>query len=249
MDGFRGLVIHVPAFAEEMNKSRPMTACAARELAMGGYGVLQMDLLGCGDSTGDFGDASWGAWIDDVLAGVNWARRQTHTPLWLWGLRGGALLASAVTHAIAEQASLLLWQPVLSGKAHLTQFLRLKLAADVLDGGAERGAMRRTRELLDAGESIEVAGYRMSSDLAGALGTATFDPAATVRHVKWFEIGATAGAPGSPLPVSEAKIDALRAGGRTVEFVSVPGPSFWQSVETERCEALIEATIGAMTLA
>ncbi|HZL25229.1 MAG TPA: hydrolase 2, exosortase A system-associated [Acidobacteriaceae bacterium] len=242
--GMRGLVVHVPAFAEEMNKARPMTAWAGRDLAGRGFGTLQIDLLGCGDSSGDFGDASWEAWIDDIVAGIAWARLRTNAPLWLWGLRGGALLASAVTHAIAEPTSLLLWQPVLSGKAHLTQFLRLKLAADLLDGGAERGAMQRMREKLRAGDNIEIAGYRLSSDLARGLDGAAFDPAAMVRDVIWLEVGATADA--TPNPVAQAKIDALRARGCTVTFHAVAGPGFWHSVETERCAALIEATSETM---
>src|SRR5687768_8838655 len=55
----RALVVYVHPFAEEMNKSRRMAALQARALAASGHAVLQIDLLGCGDSSGDFGDASW----------------------------------------------------------------------------------------------------------------------------------------------------------------------------------------------
>ena len=54
-----GLVVHAPAFAEEMNKSRRMVALQARALAEDGLAVLLVDPLGCGDSPGDFGDATW----------------------------------------------------------------------------------------------------------------------------------------------------------------------------------------------
>ena len=50
----RGAVLHLHAFAEEMNKSRRMVALQARALAEAGFAVLQIDLHGCGDSGGDF---------------------------------------------------------------------------------------------------------------------------------------------------------------------------------------------------
>ena len=44
-------------FCEEMNKARRMAALQSRRLAALGYSVLQIDLFGCGDSSGDFADA------------------------------------------------------------------------------------------------------------------------------------------------------------------------------------------------
>ncbi|WP_229425321.1 hypothetical protein [Massilia sp. Se16.2.3] len=54
----RGALVYVHPFAEEMNRSRRMAALQARALAARGIGVLQLDLHGCGDSVGDFGDAT-----------------------------------------------------------------------------------------------------------------------------------------------------------------------------------------------
>ena len=100
----RGQVLYVHPLAEEMNKSRRMAAQQARALSTAGFAVLQIDLLGCGDSSGDFGDATWSAWIDDVLAACHWLRiRRTSVnsagstksvPLWLWGLRSGCFGAA-----------------------------------------------------------------------------------------------------------------------------------------------------------
>src|SRR5262245_3855900 len=63
----RGTVLHVHPFAEEMNKSRRMAALHARALAGAGFEVLQVDLAGCGDSSGEFGDATWDDWVADVV--------------------------------------------------------------------------------------------------------------------------------------------------------------------------------------
>ena len=84
-------MLYLHPFAEEMNKSRRMAALACRALAEAGHAVLQIDLRGCGDSSADFGDASWGDWQDDVRLGLAWldAHTPADAPLWLWGLRAG----------------------------------------------------------------------------------------------------------------------------------------------------------------
>jgi len=248
VDGaLRGRVVHVPAFAEEMNRCRPMTALAARRLAAGGYGVLQIDLFGCGDSSGDFGDASWDAWIADIVAAIEWTRGEADAPLWLWGLRGGAPLASAVTHATGCKTSLLLWQPVLSGRSHLTQFLRMKLASGMLADGADstvRGGTQALRAQLQQGASVEIAGYRLSPALAAGMDRADCAFAPTADTIVWLEVSAAA----DPvlLPASQAAVDALRQRGVRVQAKAVTGPGFWQTVETQMCAALVDATVAAM---
>ena len=106
----RGLVLYIHPFAEEMNKARRMAALQARALAQGGYSVLQIDLSGCGDSSGDFGDATWKGWVNDVVQGCHWLRGQSNiqsaasdnVPLWLWGLRAGCLLAVEASGQLVE---------------------------------------------------------------------------------------------------------------------------------------------------
>ena len=66
----RGRLLYLHPFAEEMNKSRRMAALACRALAAAGFAVLQIDLRGCGDSSADFGDASWADWQADVRVGM-----------------------------------------------------------------------------------------------------------------------------------------------------------------------------------
>ncbi|MTV55832.1 serine aminopeptidase domain-containing protein, partial [Pseudoduganella buxea] len=128
-DACRGAIVYLHPFAEEMNKSRRMAALGAAALAADGYAVLQIDLHGCGDSAGDFGDATWESWLDDVARARRWLQRElgdrlTEVPA-LWGLRLGALLAlDAARRAPEPPSALLLWQPVTSGAVLLTQFLR-----------------------------------------------------------------------------------------------------------------------------
>ena len=57
--------------------------------------VLLSDLAGCGDSSGDFADASWDLWLEDINQAARWmTARYASAPLWIWGLRSGCLLAA-----------------------------------------------------------------------------------------------------------------------------------------------------------
>lgn len=238
-----GSVVFVHPFAEEMNKSRRMAARMARLLAGEGWRVAQRDLAGCGDSAGDFGDASWQAWIDDIDAELA-ATGDPAQPVWLWCLRAGALLAPAVAKS-RPQLNLLLWQPVLSGAQHLQQFLRLHAGARIVgsapaDDGAPSPAQR-----LKAGETVEVGGYRIGPALATGLQQAGFALApGHAGRVVALEVSADA-AP-SPSPLLQRLVEQGRAVGSAVEAEVLSGPPFWQTQEIEDCEPLLERTLARL---
>lgn len=239
----RGAVVYVHPFAEEMNKSRRMAALQARALAAAGYAVLQIDLHGCGDSSGDFGDASWESWIEDVVLAYAWLQQHSDGDLWLWGLRSGCLLVGEAAARISQPCKLLLWQPVVSGKQFLQQFLRLKLAGEML-GGDGKGVMDRLRDQLAQGESVEIAGYLLSPGLASGLERAELLPAAQCARIEWIELS---GKPdGSLSPLASARIEKWLAAGRNARGHLVCGPAFWQTAEIAECPALLEASILAM---
>jgi exosortase A-associated hydrolase 2 len=239
----RGAVVYVHPFAEEMNKSRRMAALQSRALAEAGHAVLQIDLLGCGDSSGDFGDATWQAWVDDVVHACHWMQARASAPLWLWGLRAGGLVAAEAARQLNEPSRLLLWQPATSGKLVLQQFLRLKVAADMLSGQA-KGAMQALHAQLAAGHAVEVAGYSLSPELASGLERATLQPCDRVRRVEWIELSTRADA--ELAPASATAVAQWQAAGSTVTSQVVGGPSFWQTSEIEEAPALLGATLAAL---
>src|SRR5688572_11677189 len=87
----RGVVLLLPPFAEEMNKSRRMCALLAHGLAADGWRVVRIDLFGCGDSAGLLRDATWAQWCDDLRSELDRHLCAKAPSLWLWGLRAGAL--------------------------------------------------------------------------------------------------------------------------------------------------------------
>ncbi|MBC7680866.1 MAG: hydrolase 2, exosortase A system-associated, partial [Ferruginibacter sp.] len=193
----RGLVAYVHPFAEEMNKSRRMAALQARALAAQGYAVLQLDLLGCGDSSGDFGDATWQAWVNDTVQACHWLRLQNDAPLWLWGLRAGCLLAAQAAAQLHEACNFLFWAPTPAGKPLLQQFLRLKAAVDLTSGNA-KAIMDGLRQQLAAGESVDIAGYTLSAALASGMEQATLAAPPAAGRLEWLDLATQSDARLSP---------------------------------------------------
>lgn len=241
------LVVYVHPFAEEMNKARRMAALQSAALADAGCSVLQMDLLGCGDSAGDFGDASWDAWVNDVVAACaiahqRYAQAWPDAPrptLWLWGLRAGCLLASAAAARMTEPCNFLFWQPAASGKLVLQQFLRLKVAAS-LGQADSRAVAEQLRTDLAAQRTVEVAGYRLAPRLAVGLQQAQLDPPALQAQVIWVEI--TSREEATLLPASINSIARWQQAGHAVGEHVVAGPSFWGTVEIEDAPDLVIAS-------
>lgn len=233
----RGTVLYAHPWAEEMNKSRRMAALQARAFAAAGYAAMLIDLEGCGDSSGDFCDASWDGWIDDLAAASNWLHERFEAPLILWGLRAGCLLHCDLLLRVPEAAQqLLFWQPASSGRAVLQQFLRLHSAAAALAGEAGTSHVR-PRDELGAGRMVEIAGYRLSAALSRGLDAAKLTPPPQITNSHWFEISMRDEV--SLLPATEQACTRWREVGHHVEPVAILGPAFWQTTEVEQVPELV----------
>ena len=236
-------MVYVPPFAEEMNKARRMASLQARRLAGVGVAVAAVDLLGTGDSSGDFGDATWDAWKEDVAQAVRLLEARGCKSISLWGLRLGALLALDFAAGAGRTFErFVLWQPVASGEQFLTQFLRLKVANQMLAGGDQaRGGTRQLRAALAAGQCLEIAGYELAPALANAIDRLSLIELAPARGpVHWFEVAAQAA--GSLSPAGQRVVDAWRSRGTEVISQSVAGEPFWTTQEIAECPELLEAT-------
>ncbi len=245
------LVVHVPPFAEEMNKSRRMAAMQARLLAAEGAAVLRFDLLGCGDSEGEFGDASWAAWRNDLVQACRWARSRwasqwpatEPSSTWLWAQRAGALLAGDVLGELGPAWQLLLWQPATQGKQVLQQFLRLEAAAALI-AGPTATKQPSSRDRLNAGEAVDIAGYRLNPALASGLDAARLAVPSPARRIEWLECSPVEAA--APSPAVAAAAQALVEAGHRVRLHLVRGPAFWQTTEIEDAPALLQASASAL---
>lgn len=236
-------VLVVPPFAEEMNKCRRMVALLATRLADGGVATVVPDFYGTGDSGGDFVDADWNLWRDDLRRTARWCA-ETMTPVTgILAIRLGCSFAcdDELLAALPALSRTIFWQPVLDGPRYLTQFLRLRVAASMANGVQESVADLR-RELSTAGE-IEIAGYRISASLAAALDATKVPSRLPTRlgMLEWLEIVRENGLPVSPS--SARLIQAALDAGLDVTSGAVAGEPFWAATEIVTNDELIRRTI------
>ncbi|WP_026288836.1 hydrolase 2, exosortase A system-associated [Thioalkalivibrio sp. AKL17] len=233
----RGTVLYVQPFAEEMNKSRRMAALQARQLAGQGFAVLMPDPYGCGDSGGDFSDARGDTWRQDLVQSVHWLEQAYPGPMALWGLRTGCLIVSELMQESGiVPAATVYWHPVTRGEGFLNQFLRLRMAAGMING--QRESTRDLRDRLAAGEALEVAGYTLAPGLAQWLGTATLNPPPC--PLLWLEVSALS--PPALTAGSARMVTGWQDAGADVISRAVPGEPFWNTQEIHEVPALLTET-------
>jgi hypothetical protein len=134
---------------------------------------------------------------------------------------------------------------VLSGKQHLQQFLRLRIAAQVF--GRDEGERTDTRALhaqLECGDSLEIAGYTVSPALAAGLAQAQLAPPRPGNRAVWLDV--VPGADSQPSVAGTARVDAWRAAGWSVHPTLVVGAPFWQTQEISEGTELVAATTAAL---
>jgi len=239
----RGHVLCVPPFNEEMNRCRSMITLQAAAFAGLGYGTLVVDLLGTGDSAGEHGDARWPLWLGGLRAAHAWLAQRPGGCRAILGTRLGAILAAQLHAELARgDIALVLWQPVIDGKTHLTQFLRVRMAAQLDRADVAKESTASMRKQLDAGEPVEVAGYEIHPQLARAIDDARLgDPKlAPGTAILWLENAAGDGA-GLALPSRKA-VDTWVAAGLAVDAAVYAGPAFWQVHERVVTPSIIERT-------
>jgi exosortase A-associated hydrolase 2 len=239
----RGAILYVHPFAEEMNKTRRMAAQQARAFAAMGYAVLQIDLFGCGDSCGDFHSGRWDLWKRDLGVACDWLAARISGPLQLWGVRLGGLLALDFA-AIRKVDGVILWQPFISGRTCINQFLRMRLAAgmDSADPAAPRSTAALRAELAARGRR-EVAGYELDAAMVKGIDACDAGSLKLLPcTVHWF----ASGAPAAPkLAVVAARLAERWAPlGVTLHFHPVDGVPFWATSDIAECPALLAATAG-----
>lgn len=238
----RGVVIAVAPFAEEMNKARRMMALQARRFQVAGYTVVLQDPLGCGDSGGDFADATWTTWVADLQDCIEAEAQRFGIAPVLWGVRLGAVIVSEVAHRVPDCERLIFWQPVVSGDQALNQFLRLRIASEL--ASAERERVADLRERLAAGEVLEVGGYELRPELALPLAQATLTPPRRPGIVDWFELSAAAREALSP--GGARAVESWCQAGWRVSAHCIAGDPFWATQEIAVVPELIERTVAAL---
>jgi exosortase A-associated hydrolase 2 len=161
----------------------------------------------------------------------------------LLAVRTGYALAAKVARDQCWRLSrTVFWQPVIDGERFLTQFLRLRVAASLMESG-HRASAEELRKRLQAGETLEIAGYEVSPPLATQIAqvklAAELD--ANLGAVDWIEI---VRADDQPLAQnSQDVIGEAQGRGITIHPCTVKAEPFWSSTEIVLSPVLVNRTI------
>ena len=237
-------VVLVPPFAEEMNRSRHMLTLLAEALSRNGCHVLLPDFYGTGDSEGRFDDADWGGWVEQLNCCVENLKNNYGIDRYsMVGIRAGALLvADYLQNYSFRPERLVFWQPVLDGDAYLKQFLRLRMATDMLssDEGVTTPSMIQS---LANGETVEVIGYPLRSALTDGLSNAAMrkiEPG-LLPEISWFDLVTY----GQQIPPVKSRdlIQTWSDSGACIQYLVIPGDPFWNSAEVVENHKLIVESV------
>ena len=136
-------------FGQEYLRSHRALRELSRQLSQRGHHTLRFDYFGCGDSSGSAEDCTVDQWLQDIEAAVTELRESAGSDrVVLLGLRlGGALAALAASRGLRLDR-LVLWDPIVSGRAYLDELGSLAPGVhgrQAAPSSTGRSAIRRTR--------------------------------------------------------------------------------------------------------
>lgn len=158
--------IMVHGFADNKVEHHRMFVKFARRMAKRGIGVLRIDLIGSGDSEGDFEDMTVSGEISQTLSVIDWLRGQSELNVSKIGLLGyslGGMVASYAAVRAEGIQTLALWAPVSEGLLNMVNYFGLEkvykgLAGDTVgapDGDAVKGEFFKELGQFDSAKELE----------------------------------------------------------------------------------------------
>lgn len=213
-------VVFVHPFMEERQDAHPFLRSLAQAVAARGLWALRFDLHGCGDSEGEWEDATVASWLDDIRAACDFVRAQSGVERVIFcGLRFGAALA-ALADVGPERAPLVLVKPVVKGEAYAMDILRAYLAGEMVLTKKAGVTWEALIERLHRGETVNVFGYHLTA--AQFEGIRGVDLAAALKA--W---------PARSLLVDVVKTPTARASNELTALAAAMGPGATQARAVE----------------
>ncbi len=227
-----GVVFCAP-FAEEKKCSYRTFHRAAQAFASSGVACLRFDYFGTGDSDGQFTDFSPSRAIDDIVAAADELRsRSGVSDAALLGLRLGGTMALAAA-ARARAASVVLWQPVVSGQRFFDLTIKRQMMRRQLIGGGdkqERGG--------GTDDAIDLDGFPLSQAVADEI-----------RSLDCVAAGSDYDGPVRLLQISHTENVSREYGeladvlGDPADVSAVRCPPFWNRIELADTGEVVEKTM------
>lgn len=154
-------------FGQEAIRCHRLFKVLADRLARDGFHTLRFDYFATGDSAGEDGEGDIDCWCENIVAADQELRRMSDNRRVSWfGLRLGASIA-ALASARGERHPdrLLLWDPVIEGRAYLDELRDAHVAARRDAFGARWAIDKRLQALADQEARSEALGFAISPQL------------------------------------------------------------------------------------
>jgi len=251
-DAPRAAAVFCHPFGEEKKNAYRPFVDLGRLLAAKRVASVNFDYTGCGDSSGEMDGATLEMWIEDTLAVIESARAlaPAGAPVLLAGLRLGASIAAlAALRAGVER--LVLWQPVVNGRADFAAELRRTLIKQMVTNGAARATRGQLLAELEQGQGrLDLDGFPFTGALyKGIASVNLLALELSARHtVSLIQIAHTP----NPLPDTQRLAQAWSERGARVTTDAVVAPPLWARLDpvdvssllhltADRVEAMLEA--------
>lgn len=160
-DRYQGIVMCHP-FGQEYMRAHRAYRQLANTLAGKGYHVLRFDYRGTGDSAGELEDVTAADWLEDIGFAIQELKDMSGVhSVSLLGLRLGALLAGVAAVDRRDLSSLVVWDPVVSGRSYTSELLgRVKRVSPY----------KRQSNFVDRQGNLHFNGFHLSPALQSSLG-------------------------------------------------------------------------------
>lgn len=128
VDNPRGVgVVLCHPHAHEYNRSHRAMRELGMRLANNGFNTFSFDYFGTGDSAGDYEDARFTTWIDDINTAVDYFKKKADVDrICLVGMRIGATLAYMAAAKREDVGAIAMWDPVVTHEDITGETLEIK---------------------------------------------------------------------------------------------------------------------------
>jgi exosortase A-associated hydrolase 2 len=212
----RAFVLCAPWGQEYLRAHRSLRQLASMLCASGCH-VLRFDYFGTGDSSGDLTQADVRGWTDDIEVALEELRDMTGTArVGLIGLRLGAALAATTAVRLPRVVdTLVMWDPVVSGRAYLQELLATEI-------WMPQGMAKPRARASSVGGGHEVHGFAMTAAMAAELEALDIAPLAPKLPPKTLVVAS------GPDPSLETLRSALAERTRPAAIEDFPALPAWR---------------------
>lgn len=181
------LTVVCPPLFTEYNRTHWALRDVAGLLAAAGQHVLRFDYRGTGDSSGELEDQIVGDWTQDIADTIAEGREIADcAKVRVLAVRAGALLACEAVGSSADVDRIVLWDPVLDGRAYLDELRN----AQALLCRRNNFLSRTDRQLA----MTEYGGYTLSEQMVEQFSALGADTYARVPSAKLWVVTTSADA-------------------------------------------------------